>query len=88
MEDRRNIELGRLVALWRKEAGLSQAALADALGTQQATVSKLEAGASRLSVVQLLAVLDACGRSLRDAADSIEAAATEPDRPIWERIDE
>lgn len=88
MEDRRSIKLGQLIAQWRKKAGLSQAALADALDTQQATVSKLEAGAYRLTVVQLLAVLNACGLSLKDASETIEAAASAPDRPIWERINE
>lgn len=88
MEDRRSIELGRLVTRWRKEAGLSQAALADALGTQQATVSKLETGAYRLTVVQLLSILEACGLSLGDVSHVIEAAAGAADRPIWERVDE
>lgn len=88
MEDRRSIELGRLVTQWRKEVGLSQAALADALGTQQATVSKLEAGAYRLTVVQLLSVLDACGLSLGEVSGDIEAAGGAADRPIWERVDE
>lgn len=88
MEDRRNIDLGRLVAQWRKEAGLSQVALADALGTQQATVSKLEAGAYRLTVVQLLSVLDACGLSLGDVSGVIETAVGAADRPIWERVNE
>ena len=88
MEDRRNIRLGQLIAQWRKEAGLSQSALANALDTQQATVSKLEAGAYRLTVVQLLAVLNACGLSLKDVSEVIATAASIPDRPIWERINE
>lgn len=88
MEDRRSIELGRLITRWRKKAGLSQAVLADALGTQQATVSKLETGAYRLTVVQLVAVLDACGLSLKDASEAIETVASAADRPIWERINE
>lgn len=88
MEDKRNIELGHLITRWRKEAGLSQAALADALGTQQATVSKLEAGIYRLTVVQLFAVLDACRLNLAEVCGAIEKAVNVAERPIWERVNE
>lgn len=86
--DNVNRDIGRLVAAWRKRAGLSQAALADALGTQQATVSKLETGSYRLSVVQLVSVLDACGLTLAEVANEITKAAGTDGRPLWERIDE
>lgn len=88
MEDARNIRMGELVARWRKGANLSQAALADALGTQQATISKLETGVYRLTVVQLLGILDACGVSLADVVDSLEGAVGIGEKPIWERVDE
>lgn len=88
MENNKNIELGRLVAKWRKAAGLTQAALADALDAQQTTVSKLEAGACRLTVVQLLSILDACGATLPDVAGEIQRVAGTGDVPIWERVDE
>lgn len=77
-----------LIESWRKNAGLSQAALAEAIQTQQATVSKLEKGSYRLTVLQLLAILDACGRTLANVADEIEDAAGVKEKPIWERIDE
>lgn len=80
--------LGALLAKWRKAAGLSQANTADALGTQQATISKLESGAYKLSVVQLLSFLSACGLSVSDVAGEIDAATRSEDRPLWERIDE
>ena len=80
--------LGDLVAAWRKNAGLSQGALADVLGTQQATISKLESGIYRLSVRQLMAILDACGLTLSEVAGDIDAAMSAEGRPLWERIDE
>lgn len=83
-----NIRLGGLVARWRKDAGLSQANLADAMGTQQATISKFESGAYKINVEQLLAILNACGLSLREVANDIEDAAEASDKPLWERINE
>lgn len=80
--------LGALLAKWRKAAGLSQANMAVALGTQQATISKLESGAYKLSVAQLLSFLSACGLSVSDVAGEIDAATRTEDRPLWERIDE
>ena len=81
-------KLGALVATWRRSSYLSQAALADLLGTQQATISKLESGAYRLTVVQLLAIVNECGLSLSEAASDIERFAVAKNRPLWERIDE
>lgn len=78
--------IGGLLAKWRKAAGLSQANLADALGTQQATISKLESGAYKLSVAQLLSYLNACGLTLADVASEIDQIANATDRPLWERI--
>lgn len=80
--------IGPLLAKWRKVAGLSQAALAEALGTQQATISKLESGMSKLSVEQLLSYLEACGLTLSDVAEEIDKMANAGDRPLWERINE
>lgn len=80
--------MGGLLTKWRKAAGLSQGNMADALGTQQATISKLESGAYKLSVTQLLAFLNACGLKMSDVAGEIDAATNMEDRPLWERIDE
>ena len=74
--------MGGLLAKWRKAAGLSQAIMADALGTQQATISKLESGAYKLSVAQLLSFLSACGLSMSDVAAEIDAASMMEDRPL------
>ena len=83
-----NTRLGGLVAKWRRGAGLSQANLADAMDTQQATISKLESGAYKLSVEQLLSILNACGLKLNEVADDIERISETTDKPLWERIDE
>lgn len=83
-----SFNMGNLLAKWRRAAGLSQAAMADALGTQQATISKLESGAYRLNVSQLLSVLSTCGLTLSDVASEIDELTSAGDRPLWERINE
>lgn len=88
MAEQESVKLGNLVAEWRRASGLSQASLADALGTQQATISKLESGAYRLTVLQLLAILNACGLSLSDVSEAIQETLVLEGRPLWERIDE
>lgn len=87
-EENENARLGQLVASWRKRASLSQTALADALGTQQATVSKLESGAYKLSVAQLALILEACGLTFPMVAGELEAVLHADVKPIWERVDE
>ncbi len=83
-----NERIGSLVASWRKSVGLSQGRLADAIDTQQATISKLESGTYRLTVEQLLSILNACGITLREAVNDIEEVFDLADRPLWERINE
>ncbi len=87
-EDNENARLGQLVSGWRKGASLSQTALADALGTQQATISKLESGAYKLTVAQLACILDACGLTFPMVADELESVLHTDTKPIWERVDE
>lgn len=81
-------KLGELIADWRRRAGLTQERLAAAMGTQQTTVSKLEAGQYRMSVAQLLEILDICNLRLKDVAFEIEETVRDSTAPIWERIDE
>lgn len=83
-----DIDIGELLAKWRREAGLSQGAIAEALNTQQATISKLESGIYKLSVSQLLLFLNACGLTLRDVAEEIDEVAQAGNMPLWERINE
>lgn len=56
----------------RKEAGLSQADLAERLGRPQSYVSKVEAGQRRLDVVELRAWCIAVGEDLPTVAQQIE----------------
>lgn len=88
MDDRNTgaARLGALVSSWRKDAGLSQSAVAELLGTQQATVSKLESGTYKLTVAQLVFIANACGLSLEDVAGDVEDALKDDAKPIWERI--
>ena len=83
-----NKKMGTLAATWRRSAGLSQIDLADILGTQQATISKLENGMQKMTVENLLSILHACGLTLQETADEIEAAYDGGKTPLWERIDE
>lgn len=86
--DETSAKIGELIASWRKAAGLSQTALAETMGTQQTTISKLESGSYKLYVGQLLDILESCGLSLSEVANDIEAAARPEGTPLWERIDE
>lgn len=83
-----NRVLGKHVAKWRRNAGMSQSTLAVALNTQQATVSKLENGSYRISVSQLSEILDACGLTFSDIAPDLDAINPSEPQPLWRRIDE
>lgn len=87
-EENDNARLGQLVSGWRKGASFSQTALADALGTQQATISKLESGSYKLTVSQLSYILDVCGLTFPMVADELESVLHADAKPIWERVDE
>lgn len=87
-EENNDAGLGQLVTSWRKGASLSQTALADALGTQQATISKLESGSYKLTVSQLSRILEACGLTFPMAADDLEFVLHADSKPIWERVNE
>ena len=83
-----NLSLGRLIAEWRRRSGMSQAALAEALGTQQASISKLESGSKRITVAELSQVLCACGLTLSAVSDDLDGLLAHEPQPLWERIDE
>lgn len=61
----------------RKNVGLSQAALAEELGIDQATVSKVENGLRRLSVGEALQWLEALGMSADQAGSQLSS--------LWEQ---
>lgn len=87
MEDL-NLSLGRLIADWRKRSNISQAALADALDTQQASISKLENGSKRITVAELSQVLCACGLTFSDVSGDLDGLFANELQPLWERINE
>lgn len=83
-----NLSLGRLIAEWRKRSGMSQAALAEALGMQQASISKLENGSKRITVAELSRVLCACGLTFSTVSDDLDGLLAQEPQPLWERVDE
>jgi len=66
MKTRRLTELLRDVRL---QAGLTQSALAERIGQTQSYVSKYESGEQRLDLIELEAICNAVGISLRDLID-------------------
>ena len=78
-----NRSLGQLVSSWRRHAGMSQVALADVLGTQQATISKLENGASRITVATLVQILCACGLSFSSVETDLYGLLPQEPQPLW-----
>lgn len=83
-----NLSLGRLVADLRKRSGMSQATLAEALGSQQASISKLENGSKRMTVAELSQILCACGLTFGMVSDDLDGLLAHGPQPLWERVDE
>lgn len=67
---------------------MSQVALAEALGSQQASVSKLENGSKRITVAELSHVLSACGLTFGAVSDDLDGLLVHELQPLWERVDE
>lgn len=83
-----NLSLGRLIAKWRRRSGMSQAALAEATGYQQASISKLESGSKRITVSELSQVLCACGLTFSAVSDDLDGLIAYEPQPLWERVNE
>lgn len=83
-----NLSLGRLIAKWRRRSGMSQAALAEATGRQQASISKLESGSKRITVSELSQVLCACGLTFSAVSDDLDGLIAYEPQPLWERVNE
>ncbi len=62
------IRLADALIAWRKDRGLKQADLAERLGKQQSFVTKYETRKRRLDFVEVVAILDALGVSVEEAA--------------------
>ncbi len=61
----------------RREAGLSQAELADKLGVAQSFVSRLESGTRHLDVLELRLICAACRSSLITFLERLEVRLLE-----------
>lgn len=60
---------------FRKEAGLSQAMLAQALGKPPSYVGKYELGERRLDVVELVVILKVLDVDISEVLETVQAAA-------------
>src|SRR5439155_14184354 len=70
-----SVELGLRIAATRRAAGLTQADLAERIGTKQPSISKIESG----RVVPTLPVLDRIGRAVGSPLVITFGAETEPE---------
>ena len=60
----------------RKKAGLSQAALADALGRYQSVIAAMESGSRRIDVVEFLDIAEVVGFDVHEMIDALLATKT------------
>ncbi|MGD0452094.1 MAG: helix-turn-helix transcriptional regulator [Solirubrobacteraceae bacterium] len=74
------ISLGRGLRLLRERAGLSQERLAEAIGSNAASLSRIEAGSRDVLWSSVTRVLDALGADLHYLADAIDEAAEQPEQ--------
>jgi transcriptional regulator with XRE-family HTH domain len=58
---KRRRHLTEIIAELRREAGLTQSEVAERLGTDQSTYSKIEKGVRRMDFIEVLAWADAIG---------------------------
>jgi transcriptional regulator with XRE-family HTH domain len=66
--------LARTIAQHRRKAGLTQAAVARALGEPRAWVARIESGRRRIDVVEYLALAEAIGFDPTKALAPLERA--------------
>lgn len=76
--DVENADVGRRVRVARESAGLSLRALARSVGVGPATLSELETGKTRMSVVRLNRIAEVLGRSMEDILAAERPPVTVP----------
>ena len=76
--------IGRRIAELRRLAGLSQARLADSVGTAVETISRLETGAAMPSLARLAAIAEALGVELHELLGI--RPGSEPQHAALERL--
>jgi transcriptional regulator with XRE-family HTH domain len=69
----RQQRLIELLVTQRKAAGLSQAALAEALGRYQSVIAAIESGSRRVDVIELLDIADIVGFDVHPLIDQLRA---------------
>lgn len=69
----RQKRLIELLVTHRKAAGLSQAALAEALGRYQSVIAAIESGSRRVDVIELLDIADIVGFDVHELIDTLRA---------------
>jgi transcriptional regulator with XRE-family HTH domain len=72
----RQLRLTELLIAQRKKAGLSQAALADALGRYQSVIAAMESGSRRIDVVEFLDIAEVVGFDIHEMIDALLATKT------------
>jgi transcriptional regulator with XRE-family HTH domain len=72
----RQLRLTELLIAQRKNAGLSQAALADALGRYQSVIAAMESGSRRIDVVEFLDIAEVVGFDIHEMIDALLATKT------------
>lgn len=80
-----DVALGQFLARQREAGGLSQEALATALGRDQPVISRIERGQRRVTVADLLAWLRALDIPLAAVASEVEALPSSTNRAqgLW-----
>jgi HTH-type transcriptional regulator/antitoxin HipB len=69
----RQQHLIELLVARRKAAGLSQAAVAAALGRYQSVIAAMEAGSRRIDVIELLDLADVIGLDVHELIEALRA---------------
>ena len=65
-----------------------QADLAELLGNQQTSISKLENGSKRITVAELSQILCACGLTFGVVSNDLDSLFMHESQPLWERVNE
>ncbi|CAN7493945.1 helix-turn-helix transcriptional regulator [Phenylobacterium sp. LjRoot225] len=69
----RQQRLIELLVAHRKNAGMSQAALATALGRYQSVIAAMESGSRRIDAIELIDIADAVGFDIHELIDALRA---------------
>lgn len=69
----RQQRLIELLVAHRKSAGMSQAALATALGRYQSVIAAMESGSRRIDAIELIDIADAVGFDVHELIDALRA---------------